>query len=181
MRKLFWTVTLALLIPTTALAEGTPKTELFGGYSYLHSMDGQDRLNLHGWNASIAGNLNDWFGLVADFHGHYGSPEVFIFSAGDLREHSFFGGPKIAYRKNDRFTPFGHALFGMTRTNFDVFSFGFAERSFTTAFGGGLDVNLSDRIAVRAVQADWVQTHFDRDRQNSLRLSFGVVFRFGEK
>jgi hypothetical protein len=35
----------------------------------------------------------------------------------------------------------------MTRTNSDTFGFGFAERSFATAFGGGLDVKLSDRIA----------------------------------
>ena len=182
MRRLLGAAFVALLIPASALAEGTPKVEVFGGYSVVHHPEGRGSLNLHGWNASIAGNLNDWFGVVGDFEGHYGSPEVFTFSVGDIREHSFFGGPKIAYRKNERFTPFGHALFGMTRSSVETFGLGFpADRAFATAFGGGLDVKLTDHIAVRAVQADWVQTHFDRDRQNSLRLSFGVVFRFGEK
>ena len=37
----------------------TPKAELFGGYSYAGS-------DTHGWNGSIAGNVNRWLALVAD-------------------------------------------------------------------------------------------------------------------
>jgi hypothetical protein len=54
------------------------------------------------------------------------------------------------------------------------------------AIGGGLDVNLSKRLALRVIQADYLykQLGFDRigfDVHNNLRASVGIVFRFGGK
>jgi hypothetical protein len=43
-------------------------------------------------------------------------------------------------------------------------------------------VNLSPRIALRAIEADYFLTLLPNgtsDRQNNLRLSAGIVFRFG--
>jgi hypothetical protein len=48
--------------------------------------------------------------------------------------------------------------------------------------GGGLDVNVSRHIAIRAAQADWLYTQFPNgvdNRQNNLRITAGIVFRFG--
>ena len=192
MRRLLCGAALALLIPVSARAEDTPKAEVFGGYSYFRFSDptgtsllGTDvvRLNLNGWNASVAGNLNSWLGVVGDFSGHYGSPSVLGFGVPfvDVNQHSFLGGPRVSYRKDGRFTPFAHALFGVARAGAGTFGFGASENAFAMALGGGVDLRLTNSIAVRAVQADYVQTRFLDDRQNSARLSFGIVFRFGEK
>jgi len=50
--------------------------------------------------------------------------------------------------------------------------------------GGGLDVELTKRFAVRAFQADYYLTHFANgvnDHQNNLRISVGLVLRLGKK
>ena len=46
------------------------------------------------------------------------------------------------------------------------------------ALGGGVDAKISDRVAIRLFQADYIATTF---RSNNGRISVGVVFRFGER
>jgi hypothetical protein len=71
-------------------------------------------------------------------------------------------------------TPFVHLLFGVLAACESG-----CGGAFTTALGGGLDVNASNGFAVRLVQADWVLVRADgfTDRKN-VRVSTGVVFRF---
>ena len=118
-RKLFLLAVAAVAIPWSTFAqESTPKAEAFGGYSYFRASD-PATINLHGWNGSITGNLNDWFGVVGDFSGHYGSPSIFGFGIPlvDVNQHSFLFGPRISYRGNDTVTPFGHFLVGVSRAS----------------------------------------------------------------
>ena len=49
------------------------------------------------------------------------------------------------------------------------------------ALGGGLDVNVNDRFAIRVVQAEYLRTRFFNETQNKGRIAFGLVFRFGKK
>ncbi len=70
MRRILLVVSLLFLLPLCTKAQDTPSVEVFGGYSYFHAETGRD---LHGWNGSVAANLNRWFGLVADVSGHYDS------------------------------------------------------------------------------------------------------------
>ena len=47
--------------------------------------------------------------------------------------------------------------------------------------GGGLDVTVRRRFAIRALEAEWLRTQLpngESNVQNSLRLGAGVVFRF---
>jgi outer membrane immunogenic protein len=47
--------------------------------------------------------------------------------------------------------------------------------------GGGVDLNLTHRLSIRLVEADYLATTFsngNNDHQNNLRLSSGVVFHF---
>ncbi len=69
MRNLSLLAALLLLIPSPAMAQNTPKAEIFGGYSIVPAV-GIDQV-LHGWNASVNGNINDWLGIRVDFSGHY--------------------------------------------------------------------------------------------------------------
>jgi hypothetical protein len=56
------------------------------------------------------------------------------------------------------------------------------ETAFAAGFGGGVDVRLSERISLRAFQADFILTRFDgqniaSDTQKIVRVSTGFVFR----
>ena len=151
--------------------ESTPQAEIFGGYSLLHADNGFVGNNASGWEASLAGNYNRWLGLTADFSGHYDS-----FGGVDVSDHNFLFGPTVSLR-NPRFTPFGHALFGDSH----ISAGGVSDNSFGMALGGGLDWNLTQRFAVRVIQADYLFTHFGGDTQNNIRFSFGLVLRLGSK
>jgi outer membrane protein OmpA-like peptidoglycan-associated protein len=60
-----------------------------------------------------------------------------------------------------------------------------AENSFAWTAGGGLDFNLRRHFAIRMVQAEYLMTKFQdystgaAASQNDMRLSSGIVFRFG--
>ena len=194
-------VLLLLALPAVG-QQDVPKAELFGGYSFasLEAGTGLSRPKLNGWNGSLTGNVNSWFGVVADFSGQYGTQA----SVG-RNAHSFLFGPRFAYRGNERVTPFVHSLFGATRVHRDGFNPGpplpatpaQSETGFSMAFGGGLDVKASDRLAVRLVQADYLMTRLEESSgivcaqsilpcpftrtgtQHNFRFSTGVVFRFG--
>lgn len=165
-------------------AQDTPKVEIFGGYSYVkRDATNLDRINTHGWNAAVTINLNNWLGVVADASGHYGSLPVFK----ELHHtHTFLFGPQVTYRKSEKITPFGHALFGVSNNPPRVlyasiipaqagittqeFGSGTAqgipilagnENAFTMALGGGVDLKINKLIAVRLLQADYLITTHD--------------------
>jgi hypothetical protein len=53
--------------------------------------------------------------------------------------------------------------------------------AFAVRLGGGMDVPLSSRFAVRAIQIDYYLTNFSNstnDHQNNLLLGAGIVFRW---
>ena len=177
MKRVFFAVLSLLLAALPAFAqEQTPKAELSGGYAYAGEAT-------HGWNASAAFNLGRHFGLVADFGGHYSNLET----PGErerIRTHSYLFGPRLSARTR-RATPFAHALFGVshiaTRAETPGQTFRFTDATFGVALGGGLDITLSRRLALRAVQADYLRTRFFGETQHKGRLVFGLVLRLGEK
>jgi hypothetical protein len=69
-------------------------------------------------------------------------------------------------------------LFGVVNVSseYDKFS------GFTFAIGGGLDLNIARYVAIRAIQADFVQTRLHQGSaqqpNNNGRLSFGMVVHF---
>ncbi len=178
-------VALVCWLPLTAPAQAEyPRAEVFGGYSYFRADDSLSftGLNLHGWNAAFAGNVSGWFGIAGDVSGHYGSPDVFGVNVPflDVHAHSFLVGPAFSYR-SETVTPFAHFLIGTTRASAGVLGLTYAKNALSAAVGGGVDIRISDRVAVRAIQADYLMTRFYDERQNNLRLSAGIVFRFGTR
>ncbi len=185
-------------------AQDVPKAEIFTGYSYSHIGNGSNSgINLNGWNASITGNVNSWFGITADFSGHYGSPQ-----GTSTNRHSFLFGPKLTYRGADKISAFAHALFGGVRAHRGLTPPGpsgsplpqlppVSETAFGMVLGGGVDYKVNTRVAIRLIQADYVMTRFDQPSgivcitfpcpltvagtQHNARLSFGVVWRLGSK
>lgn len=172
MRKLITLMAIVVIVSGGVLAQETPKLESFLGYSYLRS-DAQtfgaaDNLDLHGWNAAFQVNANKWLGIKADFSGHY-EPD----SSTDSKSHSFLAGPVFTLR-GDRLSPFSHVLLGVVR---DENNSG-EDTGFGMAVGGGLDVTLSRKFALRLFQADYLMGNSFDETQNNLRLSSGLTFRF---
>lgn len=170
-----------------ATAQDSPKSELFGGYSYLRTDEEEIDLlrfglpgritqrsaNLNGWNASVTYNPASWLGFIGDFSGHYGKVHFDVVSPGlngrlgiDGRVYSFLFGPQFSKRKDSK-TVFGRVMVGAVRTEQSEVVFG--ERivddatAFAFAVGGGFDLKLTDRIAWRAIQGDVIVTRFAQE------------------
>jgi opacity protein-like surface antigen len=162
MRKLYLLTAVLALSALPAAAQDHSSAEIFMGYQFTHV---QPKTNANGWNVSVAGNLNHWFGLKADFSGAYQSN----FSA-----HTFMFGPVLTARQSETVQPFVHFLAGGAH-----FSNGSSTSGFSMALGGGVDIKIHDNVAFRLVQADWLPFYADSSWvDKSVRVSTGIVFRF---
>jgi hypothetical protein len=156
---------------TAAAQEVVPRAEVFGGFS-ISSTDfgGVTRESMWGWQGAVNGNVRSNLGLVADFGGQY--KDV---AGTSLRVHQYLFGPRV-FARREKITAFGHALFGGARAS----AAGVSANGFAMGFGGGLDVNVSDRIAVRVPQFDWVPNRFSGVWDNStVRIGIGIVIKAG--
>ena len=189
MQKLLFVASLLLLLPLAAFAQDKPKVEVFGGYSYLRTDEDflLDNLDLHGWNTSVTGNINSWFGLKGDFSGHYNDYQISPGVRADISGHLFLAGPQFTHRKSDVWQPFVHVLVGAARQHISVPTATGRTKATDTAFamalGGGLDAHVAKHLAVRLFQTDYVLTTFDNgfdDTQHNFRLSTGLVLRLGD-
>jgi opacity protein-like surface antigen len=173
--KILCSIAIVLVTLLPAWAQDVPKAEVFGGYSWAGG-------NFHGWNASVTGNITKRFGVVADFSGHYGSEVDGVLIQEDA--HSFLFGPRFAFR-GKRLTPFVYALFGATRFHESATIGGQhlsdSDTGFSSAVGGGLDIKVNDRVAIRAFQLDYFRPNFFGEAHNRGRLAFGVVLHLGKK
>jgi opacity protein-like surface antigen/outer membrane protein OmpA-like peptidoglycan-associated protein len=183
----------------------TPKVELFLGYSYFRGLPtyaaGNRMVELNGGTASVAFNLNRYLGLVGDFAGFRdtqlnltglgANPPRVADSSGSVFTYLF--GPRLSYRKWERVTPFAQALFGGVHAS-QVKLSGCTgtlctplptQNAFAFTAGGGLDIKVQRHLAIRVVQAEYMMTRFAdvttgaSNSQNDLRLSAGLVLRFG--
>ena len=99
---------------------------------------------------------------------------------------SYLFGPRYSYRKYRYLTPFGQVLIGGVH-GFDAYfpnpnGSTVTPDAFALAVGGGLNIGISHRLAIRPVQADYFRTQFpnnEANHENSLRLGAGVVILIG--
>lgn len=157
-----------LSVVSAARGQETPAAEFSAGYSYFRA-GGHDGLNLHGGSVSLAGNVNHWFGVVGDYGLYHTQPSGF----GGINFHSFTVGPRFSYRSSSRVTLFGQVLVGGFH--------GLSTTGFAWSVGGGLDVKVSEHVAIRPVQVEYVMFRAEGDNLNCGRVSTGIVFRFGER
>jgi opacity protein-like surface antigen len=86
--------------------------------------------------------------------------------------------------------PFAHVLLGgingkasLTEKGETLLgsSYSSSEWVFGYAIGGGSDGRITDKVAIRG-QGDWIRSSFqtlNNDRQNNIRVSVGLVYRWG--
>jgi hypothetical protein len=174
MRKLVGFALFLSIFSFAAFAQesgNTPKAEFFGGYQYTRFDGG---LNANGWDTAVTGNLNHWFGVAADFSGAYASQ-----NGVNLNNYTYTFGPVVSWRHNDTFTPFAHFLAGGVRSSASFSGLSASDNGFAMMFGGGVDVKASRRIAVRAIQFDWLSLHSNGNSDNNnMRISTGLLFRY---
>lgn len=171
MRKLIGITLFLGLFSFSALAADYPKAEVFGGYQYTRLEGG---VNGNGWNVAVTGNLSDWLGITADFAGAYTSQ-----SGVSFRNYTYTFGPVMSLRQNRGFTPFVHALIGGDHATAAFAGASGSGNGFALLAGGGVDINYGPRLAIRAVQADWMLVHGSGSTSSkNARISTGVVFRF---
>jgi len=181
------------------------KFDFFGGYSYNHINNGigeddiiDEPKGFHGFNTSITGNVSRYVGLKFDFSGHFKSQTIPfgpLTNGLDInsRLYNFLGGVQIKDNSSGTtFKPFVHALVGAAhlRSRVDISNdvciaivpvpcppdFTENDTGFAGAFGGGIDIRVSNRIDIRAIQIDYNPTRLFDSTQHNLRVGVGVVF-----
>jgi hypothetical protein len=161
-----------LLSSGSALAQDSPRAQLFAGYSFL-SFNSQpfgfaDRTSLNGLTIAPSFNLTHEFGITAQLSGQYGS---------QLSVRNATVGPQVIFTRGNMLF-FGHLLIGKGRTFVKVGN-GAGDSARALELGGGIDLGLSTHFSVRAVQADFVHNSFFNGSQSSFRISTGLVYHLG--
>jgi outer membrane protein OmpA-like peptidoglycan-associated protein len=195
--------TIALLCafgaPAAAQSQPAPKWELYGGYSFwdpgadvhgilplgLVPITSQMNSNPRGAGAAVTYDFNRWFGLTLDASDHWGIGKRGT-PAACCRDADFANlslGPKFTYR-TAHFSPFLEALVGDHR----LYPEGFHNiQKLGFMFGGGLDLNLSQHVALRLFRADYVMSSYRYGPSSTtpstdlsgVRLQSGLNFMFG--
>jgi peptidoglycan-associated lipoprotein len=161
--------------------------EAAGAFHYVHSNappGGCGCFSLFGGSGSIAYTPRPHVALVGEFAminnnnventGHILTIATVLFGA------------RVPYPvKHTRYTPFAQALIGVGH-DYGVIAQVNASgpssyNAFAAALGGGLDIQLSRRISLRAAEVDYLVTTFPNragNHQNNTRVSSGVAVRF---
>lgn len=160
---------LAIAVSNARAQETTPSAELSAGYSLLREGI-RDGVNANGGSVSVAVNPNRWLGLVADVGGYHTAP-----FNNSLNTVTYLFGPRFSYRRSSKVTPFAQVLVGGAHLSG---SGGSAANGFAVSAGGGLDLGVTDHLALRT-QVDYIGIRPNIHIVNSVRGSFGVVYRFG--
>jgi opacity protein-like surface antigen len=169
------------------------KNDFFAGYSFQSADINTLTIDPHrtpqnGLNLEYTRNITRHIGLTGDasahFHRENHSTGVGRFSS-QRDQYFLLGGLQFKAGNEKHVQPFAQALFGVSlfrgftadiRPAGNVYTYDDAT-SFAMALGGGLDVRVSKRIAVRLIQLDYTPTFFGSGRQDNFRISAGIVFR----
>jgi opacity protein-like surface antigen len=161
--------------------------------------------NFHGFNVSGVYNVNRFIGIKGDVSGTYNKTSIsqgFIangttFTVGlDTKSslYNFLGGVQVKDNSNSgRFKPFAHALVGAAHIRSKVNNFTctpaavcpptfefndetFSDTGLAGAFGGGIDIRVTNRVQIRAIQIDYNPIRADGVTSHNVRFGVGIVF-----
>jgi hypothetical protein len=155
-----------------------PGIEVFGGYSHLSfSSSGLGFANwnqMNGWDLALTiPHIYQGLGITADASGDYSTA---------LEQYNYMVGPQYKWEFN-RFRFIAHGLYGRAQTRVRQPGSTFTEpsdRQRVIALGGEVDVPVSDKFSIRAVQADYLAASAFGSNRNSFRFSTGLIVRFGK-
>jgi len=180
----------------TAFAQGTPKWELYGNYSYMQfnpTITGLQSRAFNGGGGGVVANFGRVFGIKADLQGYGSTQNTYTTSAPVVTPHgtvpvgtfkssgnmfTYLFGPVIGYRAS-KFHMYGEYLLGGSNSNLygelvksidaggGKLTGSGTQHPFTMAMGGGLDLNLNKHVALRLAEMDWVLTRYTNPITNT--------------
>jgi outer membrane immunogenic protein len=175
MKKFIWVALAVSVFSVSAYAQQGPRADISAGYSFFR-VGGTGGSNLNGFHTSFTYNANDWFGIAGDLGVYHASP-----SGVSLTTESYTFGPRITYRKSDRFMPFGEALFGASHASASAGGVSASSNPFTYAMGGGVEIPLGSHSWALRPEADYVGLRANGATTNCVRISMGIVYHIGQK
>jgi opacity protein-like surface antigen len=179
MRKLMIVCSLFLLGAVSARAQEGRGFEVSGDYQYVrfNPGNGASGINCQGG----AGTFGAYFTARVGIIGEFGACKVTGMPSGtSSHELNYLAGPRFYFRPHGRVFPFVQTLLGGERFSTNVTGVGSASsNAFAMTAGGGADVTLTRNVSFRAIQVDYLYTHFGGASQNNVRLQSGIVWRFG--
>src|SRR5713101_3978893 len=148
MRKLSILGGLILFAAVPAVAQDNPKGEVAGNYTYIRINPGGGATseNCHGGGGSAAWNLNSYFGVVGEFSG---CKVTGLASGVSAHAFSYLFGPRLTYRTQGKFEPFGEFLFGGAHDSASAGGTTVTDSAFAMALGGGVDYKATRSIVLR--------------------------------
>lgn len=179
MRKFMIACGLLLLATVSTRAQENRGVEVSGDYQYVrfNPGNGASGINCQGGSGSFGAYLTSRAGIIGEF----GACKVTGLATGaSAHEMDFLFGPRMYFHSHGRVFPFVQTLVGAERLSAGLTGVGSNSTSaFAWTAGGGADVTLTRHVTFRAIQVEYLYTHFSSASQNSLRLQSGIVWRFG--
>ncbi|MFZ0213676.1 MAG: hypothetical protein WBE20_09115 [Candidatus Acidiferrales bacterium] len=151
-------------LPLAAHAQGF---DAYGGYSYFRLDSSPNVAHLNGYDLAFTDSFFKVFGVTGELGGNYGN----INGVGS-NLHTVLVGPELRFPSS--ISPFGRVMFGGAH----ISGGGASSTAFATAIGGGVDIHEGRFISFRPVQLDYIYSHFGGQKQNNIRYSIGIDFRF---
>jgi hypothetical protein len=144
-------------VPFVAAQDEIHQAEFSAGF--LHK-----RIDGEGFNGMTFGgayNVHRYIGIKGEFG--WARKEGY-------NTYTYLGGAQIKdnSKEGSMVKPFGHVLIGTQRWDGDI-------SGFSMAIGGGIDIKVSDRFSVRAIQYDYNPVWVSGTRVDTNRIGIGFV------
>jgi opacity protein-like surface antigen len=215
MRRCLVVAGLLLLTAGASLAQDYPKVETAPAFMYIRSspnlthaytingqtITGSEAFNCAGGGGTIAYNVSSLFGIAADLGGcKFFGNSYGLGNTINGNQFTYLFGPRITIRTSSGFEPFFEVNFGGDRISLSCKSSAaqcisvagtgsYSKNAFALTVGGGFQIKVSHKIAIRPIQAEYLYTRFgnscalavcsNNNNQNSFRLKSGIVIRWG--
>ena len=194
MKKIVMLAAMLFIASLAAYAQDDyAKFELTGTLTVLRAdIDILDNETMVGWGVSGQYNVNRWFGIVAEYTASHGASgpydltqdgTVYHIPELDTRVQTFLAGPRLSYR-TQHVTVFTHWLLGAgtNKLDDDIGEYNYDSYTnwqFAMAVGGGVDVNVNKRFAIRVGQFDWLPITSELGDVNNNRFFNHVRYQVG--
>jgi outer membrane immunogenic protein len=162
----------------------TPAMEVGLGYTFFHANAPPAQcgcFSMNGGYGNLVVNTPHGISIVADLAAAHArgidgtTQNITIFN--------YLFGPRYSYRSAHRFTPYVEALIGGSK---EISNYAYVANAggFAASGGGGVSMVVNRRVAWNVVEADYVYSQIPNavnSRQNNLRVTSGITFRFGPR
>jgi opacity protein-like surface antigen len=146
--------------------------ELGLGFNWIRFRSSIFNASAVGLKTSVSYFTNNWFAIEGNVSAAF-APEIFD------REHVklliYGAGPKIAWRQNERWEPWVHAILGGAHEQPQTA--GNSRNTYSIQLGGGADYHFNPRFSGR-LEGNYVRTSFFSQSQNNFQLCAGIVMHF---